>query len=189
MYNAGTPKGVMPTNRALLCNFELMERIMKTDSSMVEISFLPHFHSMGLVVSYLQTLYHGGTGYFMAPITFIENPGLWVKAFSLFHGTHAKAPNYAFELVLKKGFPKSIDLSTARYIVNGSEPVCTETIKKFESALAPYGLKKNTVRVGYCLAEHCVYLCGVRHHEDPVISDGRISSGVPIPGEEIYHSY
>ena len=105
-----------------------------------------------------------------------------MKAFSLFHGTHAKAPDFAFELVLKKGFPKSIDLSSARYIVSGSEPVCIETIKEFESALAPYGLKKNTVRVGYGLAEHTVYLCGVHDHKDPVIIDGRISSGVPIPG-------
>ena len=172
----------MPSHETLLHQFQLMEKIMKTDSSMVEISFLPHFHAMGLVVSYLQTLYHGGTGYFMSPVTFIENPGIWMKAFSLFHGTHAKAPNFAFELVLKKGFPKSIDLSSARYIVSGSEPVCIETVKEFESTLAPYGLERNTVRVGYGLAEHTVYLCGVHDHDDPVIIDGRISCGVPIPG-------
>ena len=177
----GTPKGVMPSYETLLHNFQLMEKIMKTDRSMVEISFLPHFHAMGLVVSYLQILYHGGTGYFMSPVTFIENPGIWMKAFSLFHGTHAKAPNFAFELVLKKGFPKSIDLSSACYIVSGSEPVCIETVKEFESTLAPYGLKKNTVRVGYGLAEHMAYLCGVCDHEDPVIVDRQISCGMPIP--------
>lgn len=173
----------MPTHNTLLNNFKLMQEIMKTDSSMIEISFLPHFHAMGLICSYLQVLYHGGTGYFMSPVTFVENPGLWMKAFSLFHGTHAKAPNFAFELVMKKGFPKNADLGTARYIVTGSEPVSIETIEEFETTLAPHGLKRNTVRVGYGLAEHSVYLCGVRDHNDPTIIDGRISCGVPLPGE------
>ena len=175
----------MPTHNSLLHNFMLMQEIMETDSSMVEISFLPHFHAMGLVCSYLQTIYHGGTGYFMSPTTFVENSGLWMKAFSLFNGTHSKAPNFAFELVLKKEFPKNINLGTARYIVSGSEPVCVETIREFESAMAPHGLKKNTVRVGYGMAEHAVYLCGVRNHSDPIIIDGRISCGVPIPGRYI----
>lgn len=173
----------MPTHHTLLHNFELMQGIMDTDSSMVEISFLPHYHAMGLICSYLQTLYHGGMGYFMSPVTFIENPGLWMKAFSLFHGTHAKAPNFAFDLVVRKGFPKTIDLSTAHNIVSASEPVCIETIEEFESALAPHGLKKNTTRAGYGLAEHTVYLSGVCSHNDPVIVDGRISCGAPSPGE------
>ena len=183
IFCIGTPKGVMPTHSTLLQNFRLMQKIMNTNSLMVEISFLPHFHAMGLICSYLQTLYHGGTGYFMSPVTFVENPSLWMKAFSLFRGTHAKAPNFAFELVVKKGFPKTIDLSSARYIVSGSEPVCLETIEEFESTLAPHGLKRNTVRVGYGLAEHTVYLCGVRNHADPAIVDGRVSCGVPIPGK------
>ena len=179
---SGTPKGVMLSHNSLLHNLEMMKQIMKTDSSMVEISFLPHFHDMGLVCSYLQPLYHGGTGYFMSPSTFMENPGLWLKAFSMYKGTHAKAPNYAFELVLKKGFPDNLDLSSAHYLVNGSEPVYTKTIQGFESALAPYGLKKNTVRAGYGLAEHTAYLCGVWDKEDPTVTSGRISCGQPTAG-------
>jgi hypothetical protein len=172
----------MPSYNSLLHNLETMKQIMKTDSSMVEISFLPHFHYMGLVCSYLQPLYHGGTGYFMSPSTFVQNPGLWLKAFSMYKGTHAKAPNLAFELVLKKGFPDNLDLSSAHYLVNGSEPVYDETIQRFESSLAPSGLKRNTVRAGYGLAEHTMYLCGVWDKEDPTIASGRISCGQPTAG-------
>lgn len=179
---SGTPKGVMLSHNSLLHNLEMMKQIMKTDNSMVEISFLPHFHDMGLICSYLQPLYHGGTGYFMSPSTFIQNPGLWLKAFSMYKGTHAKAPNYAFELVLKKGFPDNLDLSSAHYLVNGSEPVYAETIQRFESALAPYGLKRNTVHAGYGLAEHTMYLCGVWDKEDFTVANGRISCGQPTAG-------
>jgi len=171
----------MSTHANLLHNLKLMEAVMKTNQSMVEVSFLPHFHDMGLICSYLQPLYSGGTGYFMSPVTFVENPGIWIEAFSRYKGTHSKAPNFAFELVLRKGFPKNIDLGSVRYITNGSEPVYIETITRFESTFAPYGLKKNSIRVGYGLAEHTVFLCGTQE-EDPVIVNGRINCGRPIMG-------
>ena len=84
----GFPKGVMSTHANLLHNLKLMEAIMKTNKLMVEVSFLPHFHDMGLICSYLQPLYSGGTGYFMSPVTFVENPGIWIEAFSRYKGTH-----------------------------------------------------------------------------------------------------
>ena len=171
----------MSTHANLLHNLKLMEAVMKTNKSMVEVSFLPHFHDMGLICSYLQPLYSGGTGYFMSPVTFVENPGIWIEAFSRYKGTHSKAPNFAFELVLRKGFPKNIDLGSVCYITNGSEPVYIETITRFESTFAPYGLKKNSIHVGYGLAEHTVFLCGTQE-EDPVIVNGRISCGSPIMG-------
>ena len=178
---AGFPKGVMPTHANLLHNLKLMAAVMQTDESMVEVSFLPHFHDMGLICSYLQPLYSGGKGYFMSPVTFIENPGIWIEAFSRYKGTHSKAPNFAFELVLRKGFPGDIDLGSVRYITDGSEPVYTETITRFESALAPYGLKKNSIRVGYGLAEHTVFLCGAQD-QDPETVNSRISCGKPTMG-------
>ena len=171
----------MATHANLLHNCKLMCAVMQTDESMVEVSFLPHFHDMGLICSYLQPLYSGGTGYFMSPVTFVENPGVWIEAFSRYKGTHSKAPNFAFELVLRKGFPGNTDLSTVRYITDGSEPVYAETIARFESTLAPYGLKKNSIRVGYGLAEHTVFLCGAQD-EDPVTVNGRISCGRPTMG-------
>ena len=174
----------MPTHASLLHNLQLMETTMKTDSSMIEISFLPHFHDMGLICSYLQVLYSGGTGYFMSPFTFVENPAIWIQAFSKYRGTHAKAPNSAFELVLRKGFPEDIDLSSVHYMLDSSEPVYMNTISRFESTLAPYGLRKNSVRAGYGLAEHTVFLCGAQE-EDPVVINGRISCGRPIHGVRV----
>ena len=171
----------MPTYASLLHNLQLMETTMKTEGSMVEISFLPHFHDMGLICSYLQVLYSGGTGYFMSPFTFVENPAIWIQAFSKYRGTHAKAPNFAFELVLRKGFPEDIDMNSVCYMLDGSEPVYMNTISRFESVLAPYGLRKNSVRAGYGLAEHTVFLCGAQE-EDPVVINGRISCGRPILG-------
>ena len=104
---------------------------------------------------------------------------------SKFKATHTQTPNFGLELVLRKGFPEDIDLSGLQYVANGSEPVYPETITRFESRLGPFGLRKNTVRAAYGLAEHTVYVCGVMDKQDPLVIDGRISCGKPLPGVRV----
>ncbi len=154
---------------------------MNMDSTMVEVSFLPHFHTMGLIASYLQTLYTGGTGYFMSPLAFDQNPGLWIQALSKFKGTHSKVPNFALEHVLREGFPKDTHLYSVRFIMNASEYVQAETNLCFEAAFLPYGLKRGSIQAGYGFMEHMLYVC-VSQEEDPLIINNWISCGKPKEG-------
>ena len=175
----------MNTNEGVLHNLELTKTITRTSDRMIEVSFLPHYHDFGLFCSYLQTLYCGATGYFTSPTSFIENPGCWISCLSKYKATHTQAPNFAFELVLRKGYPTDVDLTSLSYIANGSEPVYPDTIMRFEKALAPLGLQKNTIRVAYGLAEHTVYMSGVMGKEDPLVIKGRISCGKPALGIDV----
>lgn len=149
---------------------------------MIEISFLPHFQDMGLIASYLHTLCVGGKGYFMSPSMFTHDPMLWIRAFSKFKGTHGKAPNFAFDFILKKALPEKCNLGSVQCISSGTEMVVLETIQRFENMFSQFRLKKNTIRPIYSLAEHTSTLCAFQKGQDPVVMEGKISCGKPLSG-------
>lgn len=43
---------------------------------------------MGLIGSVLGTIFCGGSGYYMSPLSFIKRPPLWVELISRYRGTH-----------------------------------------------------------------------------------------------------
>lgn len=45
------------------------------------------FYNLG---SYLGTLYCGGKGFFLSPISFLKDPNVWLKSISRFRGTHTQ---------------------------------------------------------------------------------------------------
>jgi len=163
-YTSGStsePKGVMVTHDNLKDNLSLITHGISGDSSIVVVSWLPQYHDMGLIGSYLTPLFLGASGYYTSPITFIKNPTLWVTAISKYQGTHMQAPNFAYGLVARKFMalkskPK-LELSCARHVINAAEPIDAATIDLFYAVFEPYGLKR-VVFPTYGLAEHTVYV-------------------------------
>ena len=117
--------------------------------------------------SLLGTLYCGGSGYYMSPLTFIKRALLWVECISRFRATHVQAPNFAYRLAARKwreaggagARAPSLDLSPLRHMFNAAEPVTAEAISDFVGTFAPAGLAPRAMRPGYGLAEHTVYVC------------------------------
>ncbi len=118
----------------------------------------------------------------MSPLTFLQKPGQWIRSISKFKATHSQVPNFALELVMQKGYPQDVDLSSLQHISIGSEPIYPDAIHRFENELAPFGLRKNTVRAVYGLSEHTACVCGVTDGQDPLVIKGRISCGGSPPG-------
>lgn len=52
------------------------------------MSWLPQYHDMGLIGSYLGVLYCGGTGFYLSPFAFLKNPLVWLQTVSAHRGTH-----------------------------------------------------------------------------------------------------
>ncbi len=166
-YTSGStsePKGVMITHGNLAHNLTIITAELKADETTVVVSWLPQYHDMGLIGSYLGILYCRGSGYYMSPLSFLQRPMLWMEAVSKHKGTHLQAPNFAFKLTARKFqasnyFNKPLNLSSVRHIINAAEPVDKEGMEVFYEAFTPFGLPNGVIFPTYGLAEHTVFVC------------------------------
>jgi acyl-CoA synthetase (AMP-forming)/AMP-acid ligase II len=167
-YTSGStsdPKGVMITHGNLSHNLSIITNELQAGEDTVVVSWLPQYHDMGLIGSYLGILYCGGSGYYMSPLSFLQRPMIWMEAVSKYKGTHLQAPNFAFQLISRKfgsspeAASSKLDFSSVRHIINGAEPVTAESIDSFLATFGPLGLNGQVMFPTYGLAEHTVFVC------------------------------
>jgi 1-acyl-sn-glycerol-3-phosphate acyltransferase len=159
--STGDPKGVTLTHANLLANIRAFGERMEVDSTDVCVSWLPLYHDMGLIGTWLGSLYFGGPVVILSPLTFLARPGQWLRAIHRHRGTISAAPNFAFELCLRKiedGDLAGLDLSSWRLALNGAEPVSPTTIRRFSERFAPFGFRAGSMTPVYGMAESSVAL-------------------------------
>ncbi|MFN7086672.1 MAG: AMP-binding protein [Burkholderiales bacterium] len=209
--STGNPKGVILTHANLLANIRAMGQAVSAVPGDVFVSWLPLYHDMGLIGAWLGSLYHGFPLVIMSPLAFLSRPQRWLWAIHRHRGTLSAAPNFAYELCLRKIEDADIaglDLSSWRYAFNGAEPVSPETVIAFGERFAKYGLRAEAIAPVYGLAENSVGLAipppgrGVRIdriRREPFLATGRaipagddehevlrmVACGPPLPGHEV----
>lgn len=177
-YTSGstrTPAGVEITHRAVGTNLLQMVDAIKLDENSRGVTWLPMFHDMGLLTVILPAV--GGKFItIMSPTAFVRRPYRWIKelaAVSDGAGTFAAAPNFAFEHAAARGLPKngeSLDLSNVIGLINGSEPVTTSSMRKFNEAFAPYGLPKTAIKPCYGMAEATLFVSATKHEDEAKVT-------------------
>ena len=140
-YTSGStsdPKGVIVTKTGLTDNLVLITTGLAAVDDTVVVSWLPQYHDMGLIGSYLGAVYCGGSGYYLSPLAFVRNPAVWVHAMSRFRATHVQAPNFAYALTARKFLAAqaasrsrpsgeqgaTLDLSSLRHMINAGRSRC-----------------------------------------------------------------
>jgi 1-acyl-sn-glycerol-3-phosphate acyltransferase len=159
--STGNPKGVVLTHANLLANIRAMGAAIQVEPEDVFVSWLPLYHDMGLIGAWLGSLYYAVPLVIMSPLAFLARPLRWFRAIHRFRGTLSAAPNFAYELCLRRiedGDLKDIDLSSWRMACNGAEPVSPETVRRFAERFAAAGFPAETMMPMYGLAENCVGL-------------------------------
>ena len=95
---------------------------------------------------------------------FVANPLLWLDAMEETGATHATMTNFGVSLIVRavEAHPeRSWRLGDVRKIGVGAEPVSSALCRRFLDCLAPFGLRKDAIILGYGLTE-----CG------PVVGGG-----------------
>jgi len=159
--STGQPKGVLLTHDNLLANIRAIARGLEVQPTDVGVSWLPLYHDMGLIGSWLTCLHHGLPLTLLSPTAFLARPERWLWAIHQRRATLSAAPNFAYELCARRVRDEALeglDLSSWRVALNGAEPVSTGTIDRFARRFAPHGFRPEAMMPVYGLAECSVAL-------------------------------
>ena len=154
--STGAPKGVRVSHRNLLANEAMIQSRWGNHAASVIVSWLPHFHDMGLIGKILQSLYVGAELVLMPPAAFIQRPARWLQAISRHRASNSGAPNFAYEACLRDIDDRqlaALDLSSWQVAWSGAEPVRARTLNAFASRFARCGLRAEALSGSYGLAE------------------------------------
>ena len=77
--STSAPKGVMVSHGNILHNQILAKEAVQHGPDTVIVSWLPHFHDMGLVYGVLEPIFAGVACYFMPPVSFMQKPVRWLS--------------------------------------------------------------------------------------------------------------
>ncbi|MBN1546574.1 MAG: AMP-binding protein, partial [Syntrophaceae bacterium] len=189
--STGNPKGVIITHANVLANIRTMGDVVHISPQDVIVSWLPLYHDMGLIGTWLSSLYFALPLVLMSPLSFISKPKRWLWSVHRHRGTVSAAPNFAYELCLKRiqdNELQGLDLSSWRIACNGAEPVSPSTAEQFCRRFSAYGFRRETFMPVYGLAESTVGLCFPPLHREPLVDQIKrnlfMEKGQAVPADE-----
>ncbi len=209
--STGQPKGVLLTHDNLVANIRAVAEGVQLRPTDVGVTWLPLYHDMGLIGSWLFCLFHGLPIDIQSPLSFLARPERWLWAIHQRQATLGAAPNFAYEVCARR-IPEQalegLDLSSWRCALNGAEPVSPDTLDRFARRFAGYGFRREALLPVYGLAESSVALCFPPVDRGPLVTsvarepfqgEGRaepaapgdpaplrfVSVGHPLPGHEV----
>jgi fatty-acyl-CoA synthase len=157
--STSAPKGVVITHRNLIANIHAFagKHGIGASASDVAVSWLPLYHDMGLVGMALGALYSQVPSVLLTPEVFVKRPVEWLRAMSRNHGTISFAPNFAYDLCVRRVKDREmtdLELSSWRVAGCGAEPIHASTLAAFADKFRPVGFRDTNFLASYGLAEH-----------------------------------
>ncbi len=174
-YTSGStsqPKGVMVTHRNLIYNCSYMAEAYGLSSGSIAVTWLPHFHDMGLIDGLLNPLFNGCPVVVLSPAQFAQRPISWLEAITRHGATHSGSPNFGYDLCVRKVPPEQraeLKLDSWDTATNGAEPVRSRTLDEFSDYFAPSGFRRRTFYPAFGLAEATLMVTGGRKEGLPKV--------------------
>jgi fatty-acyl-CoA synthase len=188
--STSSPKGVALTHANVSANIDAINGPagLATTAEDSAVSWLPFHHDMGLVGMALGPLFASRPAVFLTPQAFIKRPADWLKALSRHRATVSFAPNFAYDLVVRRLKDRDLDgldLSRWRIAGCGAEPIHPVTLATFADRLAGVGFRPASFLPCYGLAEHVLAATLPPRDRGPVIDRSLVGCGRPLPGHRL----
>jgi fatty-acyl-CoA synthase len=151
------PKGVALTHANVAANIAAFSgpNGVGARADDIAVSWLPLNHDMGLVGMAIGALYAARPCVLLPAQTFVKRPAEWLRALTRHRGTISFAPNFAYDLCVRRVKDLSgLDLSAWRVAGCGAEPIHAGTLAAFAARFAPAGFRDASFLPCYGLAEH-----------------------------------
>jgi acyl-CoA synthetase (AMP-forming)/AMP-acid ligase II/acyl carrier protein len=169
--STGNPKGVMVTHGNLMSNQRMIREAFGHSEGLVQVSWLPVYHDMGLIGNLMQPLFMGGHCIFMSPVAFLQKPRRWLEAISHFRAQGSGAPNFALRLCTRSvtgDQQEGLDLSSLKVFFIGSEPINATVLDEFATAFRGTGFRREAFYCCYGMAETTLLATGSTPGAGPI---------------------
>ena len=157
--STGSPRGALITHGNLEHQLAMYRDDLHFGPNARMMFWVPPYHDLGLISGILAAISGHGEATMMSPLSFLKRPAIWPEALHKFKATHTAAPNFAYDLVVRKTSPNqraAWDLSALQVVLSGGEPIRPQTMRSFMDAFASSGLRPEVFCPAYGLAEHSV---------------------------------
>ncbi len=185
--STGRPRGVVVTHEALRVSCAQAAQAYAEQDGDRAVTWVPLFHDMGLVTGLMRPAFSGYPTVLVRPEVFVGSPFEWLRAIAECGGTISSAPNFAYELCVRKVSAEQVrglDLRRWRVARNAGEVVRPETMARFLRHLAPAGLSAATMSPSYGMAEATltVTTCGPEvPQRELTVSIADLDRGLVVP--------
>ncbi|MEI4803295.1 amino acid adenylation domain-containing protein [Bacillus sp. FJAT-51639] len=169
--STGSPKGVTLTHKNLIYNTKALNARMEVGIEDSFLTWMPLTHDMGLIAFHIAPLVAGVNQTLMPTALFIRRPLLWITKAHDHKATILSSPNFGYKYFLErvnKEKLENLDLSSVKVILNGAEPINADLVDEFLKYLEPYGLRQDSMHMGYGMAEASVGVSIGRYHFDKI---------------------
>ncbi|WP_321311688.1 AMP-binding protein [Halarcobacter sp.] len=190
-FTSGTtsePKGVLISSENILANYYKVASKWNFRKEKTLLTWLPHFHDMGLFGGLFYPLLSGQKIVQMDPLHFIQKPQRWLYAISKFKVNFTGGPAFSFELCNEldiEKFNNKLDLSSLEVAFCGADYVPSKTLNSFRKIFSQFHLNPLSVTPVYGLAEATLFVSGEPNFRfsKPQIYKGNYTEGCYL-GEE-----
>jgi fatty-acyl-CoA synthase len=187
----GLKKGVMLSQHSAMEQVRLYADSIGAEPGDVIASWLPLYHDMGLITSFLLPMVIGATIVSIDALEWVIRPTMLLDYMERYRAAFAWLPNFAFHHVLRAVRGSQYwDLTAVKALINCSEPCRADTFEQFASRFADMGIDLMKLRVCYAMAENvfAVSQTGVGmppRQGEAVTTRLYLSSGRPIAGVDV----
>ncbi|HTU68854.1 MAG TPA: AMP-binding protein [Candidatus Baltobacteraceae bacterium] len=182
----GLKKGVMLTHRAIDLQVGAYAESIGLDSNDRVASWLPLYHDMGFITSFLMVVLRGLHVVALDPFEWVMRPGLLLDSIEKYRATLTWLPNFAFAHLANATKPGARwDLSSMRAFISCSEPCKPRAFERFLSRFRDCGVTEQMLAISYAMAENVFGVTQTKLGGAPRTVRGVLSCGEPLPGVRV----